>query len=509
LKSMININAKRNSYANHLLAIIFILYVFVLSISMMHHELWGDELHSWNIAKASTTFSDLIHNTRYEGHPPVWYTILWIVSKFTHNVRYIQVPQFIIACLVVFVILFFSPFPLFMKILIPFGYYFLFEYGVLTRNYAVAVLTACCICVIMLRNFRYKIPVYYALLFIMANTHLLAMLLAGSLHFYFLLLNFEQKKIKKIVALHLLLGIVVFLPAFYFIVPPSDSSLNVHVWLNRWEMVQQLRIIFQIPFRSFIPIPAWWNYNFWNTEFLIEAQSKYGILKIFTPLIFLSVLTLLFFILKKNKKSLTLFTVNFLLNILFAFIFPLTTARYVGFIYIGFICSYWLYCYEVPLTKNNKVLVNILLTLQLIAGIFTVSKDIQLPFSNSHKVNELLKEVPANKKIVTDYWCVNTVSAFIDKPVYCLEMHKEMSFLLWDNEFKTMYQAPNAYANGVKYLFQKEILQDAYMISIQSPQKISEFDPQLFKSYNVKLIDKREGAIEKGSNLYLYQISAF
>lgn len=503
------INAKRNSYSNHLLAIIFILYIFGLSIAMTHHELWGDELHSWNIAKASTTFSDLIHNIRYEGHPPVWYTILWIVSKFTYNVTYIQVPQFIIACLVVFVILFFSPFPLVVKILIPFGYYFLFEYGVLSRNYAMGVLAACCICYIIQKKVRYKILLYYILLFIMANTHLLAMQLAGSLHLYFLLWNFEQKKNKKIVALHLLLGIVVFLPAFYFVAPPSDSASNINYWLNRWDMVQQLRIIFQIPFRSFIPIPAWWNYNFWNTEFLIEAQSRYGILKILTPLIFLSVLTLIFFILKKNKKSLTLFTVNFLLNILFAIIFPLTTARYVGFIYIAFIASYWLYCYEVPLTQNNKFLVNILLALQFIAGVFTVVKDIRLPFSNSYKVNELLKEIPANKKIVTDYWCLNTVSAFTNKPFYCLEMHREMSFLLWDSEFKTMYQAPNPYTNGVKYLFQKEVVQEAYMISIQSPKKIFELDTQLFKSYQVKLIDKKEGAIEKGSNLYLYEIKAY
>lgn len=371
------------------------------------------------------------------------------------------------------------------------------------------VLAACCICYIIQKKVRYKILLYYILLFIMANTHLLAMLLAGSLHLYFLLWNFEQKKNKKIVALHLLLGIVVFLPAFYFVAPPSDSASNINYWLNRWDMVQQLRIIFQIPFRSFIPIPAWWNYNFWNTEFLIEAQSRYGILKILTPLIFLSVLTLIFFILKKNKKSLTLFTVNFLLNILFAVIFPLTTARYVGFIYIAFIASYWLYCYEVPLTQNNKFLVNILLALQFIAGVFTVVKDIRLPFSNSYRVNELLKEIPANKKIVTDYWCLNTVSAFTNKPFYCLEMHREMSFLLWDSEFKTMYQAPNPYTNGVKYLFQKEVVQEAYMISIQSPKKIFELDTQLFKSYQVKLIDKKEGAIEKGSNLYLYEIKAY
>ncbi|HEY2726502.1 MAG TPA: hypothetical protein VGI61_04980, partial [Parafilimonas sp.] len=62
--------------------IVFILYIIIVSYAMFHHELWADELHSWNIAKGSNSFFDLIRNTRYEGHPPVWYVILWIVSKF-------------------------------------------------------------------------------------------------------------------------------------------------------------------------------------------------------------------------------------------------------------------------------------------------------------------------------------------------------------------------------------------------------------------------------------------
>jgi len=104
---------------------------------MFHHELWGDEIHSWNIAKASGSFFELISNTRYEGHPPVWYIILWTISKFTHDAFAIQVVHLIIAWLVVSVILFYSPFPFIIRILIPFGYFFLFEYSVLSRNYSI------------------------------------------------------------------------------------------------------------------------------------------------------------------------------------------------------------------------------------------------------------------------------------------------------------------------------------------------------------------------------------
>ena len=46
------------------------------------------------------------------------------------------------------------------------------------------------------------------------------------------------------------------------------------------------------------------------------------------------------------------------------------------------------------------------------------------------------------------------------------------------------------------------------MITTNSPQKMFKLDSQLFKSYKVKLIDKREGAIEKAGNLYLFQIDS-
>src|SRR4051794_7562367 len=116
----IHANRPRSSLSKPGMRIIFFLYCITLAYAMSHHELWGDEIHSWNIAKASLSYSDLISNIRYEGHPPIWYTILWSVSKFTHDVSYIKGAQFIIAASVVFLVLFFSPFPTVTRILIPF-----------------------------------------------------------------------------------------------------------------------------------------------------------------------------------------------------------------------------------------------------------------------------------------------------------------------------------------------------------------------------------------------------
>jgi len=503
---MVNIFKSQTSSARMKLWTIFFLYVVVAGIGIAHHEFTGDEIHSWNIVKASSSISDLINNSRYEGHPPVWYLILWSISKFTHNLMYVQVTQLIIASAVVFMVLFYSPFPLITRILIPFGYYFLFEYGILSRNYAIGVLPAFCICYSIEKDFKYKLLLYYALLFFMSNTHLLALLLAGSLHLYFLLLTFEQKKkISKLLP-HTLLGILVFLPALYFIFPPSDSGLTVGILASKFDD-QHLRILAKTPLRTFLPVPAWWEYNFWNTQFLLELQGKSSLLKLLTLLLSIGLLGIVWLVLRASKKSLTLFVVNLALTFIVAVIFPLTTQRYIGFIFIGFIAAYWMRCYEIPPNRKNSWLITILLGIQVIAGVFIITKDIRLPFSNFYRVNELINEVPVNEKIVTDYWCINTISAFTDTAFYCLGLDSKPIFLQWKKEYNS--RGPGVYLNSIKKLFEEESSKKIYLVSTYSPRIIFELDPELKKFFQLKMIDKREGAIDKWSNLYLYEISRF
>src|SRR4029079_3812082 len=100
------VEEKKAELRNPILWTVFILFIIISWITIANHEMWGDEVHSWNIAKGSHSFSDLINNTRYEGHPPVWYIILWSISKFTHDLNYVQGVHFIVAILTVFLLVF-------------------------------------------------------------------------------------------------------------------------------------------------------------------------------------------------------------------------------------------------------------------------------------------------------------------------------------------------------------------------------------------------------------------
>src|SRR5262245_35057930 len=123
-----------------LLWAIFIAYVLLLLMALSKHELWGDEIHSWNIARSSHDLSELLQNSRYEGHPPLWYVVLFTITRFTHEPEYIKIAQALFAMAMVFILLFASPFPLIIRALLPFGYYLAFEYAALSRNYAIALM---------------------------------------------------------------------------------------------------------------------------------------------------------------------------------------------------------------------------------------------------------------------------------------------------------------------------------------------------------------------------------
>ena len=204
-----------------------------------------------------------------------------------------------------------------------------------------------------------------------------------------------------------------------------------------------------------------------------------------------------------------MFGANFLITMLIAVIvFPLSSARYAGFIYIGFFVAYWLYSYESELNRTGKWLVASLLGVQIIASLVSVIKDIRYPFSNASRVNELIAKVPPNERAVTDYWAVNTIATFADSSFFCVDIQKEISYVQWATDLKNMVAKPYRYTDGVQNYFQRTGVNSLYMISLGAPDVLASVDAQLAKVFKFELAYAIEGAIEKGGNLYLYKISS-
>jgi hypothetical protein len=488
--------------ARRFLCLVLAIYTVALCYSIFTHELWGDEIHSWNIAKASASVCSLLSNTRYEGHPPLWYFLLFIITKFSHNPMYMQIAHACICCAIAFLVLFHSGFSIVAKVLIIFGYYFIYEYATLSRNYSLGVLFAFSICIILNKEFKYKIPAYYFVLILLSNTHLLSLILGIAFHAYFIL-SLKTSKLSR--AFHVILGALVLLPSIYFICPPSNSSLNGSFWITFFNK-SQYYVLQNAPIRSFIPIPAWWKLNFWNTQCLIDLGIENLLKKIILFTFFIGIICSLFFILKKNTKNLIFFLINLSLTLSLALFFPLATQRYVGFIYISFICALWL----LPRFSFTKIQANLIFTLlavQFIGTLMALKKDFNEPFSQIDKISKIAEFVPAGQKMITDFWCLNYAVTALDKPMYCIGFDTEKQFLQWDEKSVESTRDPDLYLNGIKNYLNQIKKKECYLISTSSPADLASHHTSLIKACDLKTIVKEEGAIEKYSNLYLYKIT--
>lgn len=116
------------------LFLLLVVYGAALALLLAHHEMWRDELQGWLLARDSGNLGQLWHNTRYEGHPLLWHLILFPLAHLTASPVAMQVVHWGVAVGVAALVLFAAPFQVWVRALIVFGYFPLYEYGAISRN---------------------------------------------------------------------------------------------------------------------------------------------------------------------------------------------------------------------------------------------------------------------------------------------------------------------------------------------------------------------------------------
>ncbi|MBY0424322.1 MAG: hypothetical protein K2Q22_01690, partial [Cytophagales bacterium] len=208
--------------------------------------------------------------------------------------------------------------------------------------------------------------------------------------------------------------------------------------------------------------------------------------------------------LKARYLILSTIFATYILNV----VMPLTSMRYAGFFYFSFLCGLWIvYQDQTYLPSIKKKLVFLILIIQIPRGVYSLYQDFRLPFSQAESVVEMLKALPQNSNIISTYWCINNLSAYVDKPYYCIETKKMESFILWDSNLKTFVVDPNSYKSGLDFYFKTNPENYVYLFSTLSTSEILQIDCKVLKEYNFRTIQKKEGAIERSGNIYLYKVN--
>lgn len=120
---------------------IFMVYTILMSVIAAFHEPWLDEAQAWVIARDESMKNIIFKIPHAEGHSPLWY--LWCALFAKTGVPYsIGLPAACISVMAVSVLIFLfkAPFNKYVKIFLPFTYYFFYQNGVISREYCFSVL---------------------------------------------------------------------------------------------------------------------------------------------------------------------------------------------------------------------------------------------------------------------------------------------------------------------------------------------------------------------------------
>ena len=153
------------------------LFLAVGAFTASHHEMWRDEIQAWLLARDSTSVFNLFANLKYEGHPGLWHLCLMPLSRISHSPVMMQMFHLLITGITVYLFVRYAPFNWFQKLLFCFGYFVLYEYAIVARNYALGMLLITAFCVLFKE--RYKRFIWVGcVLFLLAHTSVHALIVA-------------------------------------------------------------------------------------------------------------------------------------------------------------------------------------------------------------------------------------------------------------------------------------------------------------------------------------------
>jgi hypothetical protein len=421
-------------------------FLLLSLLGVLNHELWRDEWQGWLIAKEATTWGQLLENQRYEtGRSLLWAVSLFVVSRVLPGAIAMQVFHVCIAAVSVFLIARFSPFQSWQKVALTFSYFLFFEYAQISRDYGLSVVFILLFCVF----FRQRRRNYWAIavcLLGVSNTNFYALLIAFALGLTVILdwvgivcknkswlsrfkPTITEKTTDQQVASQsgflgfLLIWLAGMAIALYFMVPPNDGTIAPKPSAGfTWR---HLASTLAILWKAYCPMPGL-TYHFWNTNILddgVAAVLSVGLVAVAIALFRRQPLILFLYALGTSEISWITYAQ-----------FP-GTMRHWGYLFILFLTCLWLTqdsAATLPnCTSKNRVwrwldrhkltVLNLILSIQLVSGLFAYSMDFWFPFTAAKAAAQFIHQVPPQLdplKIGDPDWAALPVAGYLGEALY-------------------------------------------------------------------------------------------
>ena len=448
-------NKKDKHYALGLTVLFLAIGVFTAS----HHEMWRDEIQAWLLARDSTSIFNLFANLKYEGHPGLWHLCLMPLSRISHSPVMMQMLHLLITGMTVYLFVRYSPFNWFQKLLFCLGYFVLYEYAIVARNYALGLLLITVFCVLFKE--RYKRFIWVGcVLFLLAHTSVHALIVTIAIGIvlcceYTFGGRFLRSLNQELMAIenkrHIWVGFgligIGIITAVLQLNPPSDTGFAV-AWHFNYD-ANRVNNIVKLISRAYLPIPKPVR-GFWGSN-LLTTYSFFQAIQV--PLCyFLMLLSALLFL--KRPTALLTYLISTFGLLTFFYIKYQGSIRHHGFLFLAFLMCCWIYrdAPTVNFSKTeqegtdstvNRVLnvagttvLTLLLICHAIGGITAIRMEHRHIFSYGKLTAEYIKsqDLQGLPMVGNKDSAVSTVVGYLQEPrqIYYPRSGRFGSFIRWD-----------------------------------------------------------------------------
>lgn len=426
---LIKISANKKLILSVLVAF---LYAIITLVAVLHHEIWADEAQVWMLCK-NLSVPELIKHLHNEGHPALLYLLTMPFAKISSNIICMQLICWAFMCMAVFILLYKSPFNIFIKMAIILSAGFIYFLPVIARGYSLIPFFT--LMAAILYSKRKEHPILYAIpLFFLANTHVIMFGFVGILFVCFLYEMIKEKSFSKqniSAILIIFTGLLLVVLQLY-----NTTQSNTLIAYNFENLI--LKVCKTLSF-FFI--------NFYNNMITANHSLVFPIIDLPCILVlFLSFLALIIN-LCVNSKKLFLIAIAGIGFQFFIYFFVYNPHTYVTRIYCALIilifCFWILYeqnsfneTKKISKKKFTTVILTLFFALSIYNGINYYNLELKYDYAGAKQTAAFIKKnLPQNAVYLIDNEPYLISLAYYlgdDYKLYSITRNKTLNYVVWD-----------------------------------------------------------------------------
>lgn len=476
-------------------------FLALFYVQLAHHIMWRDELNALAITWASPTIPSLFWHVHHEGHPWLWYMILWIPSRFTQSVMVLKVVEGIIGTAIILFVALRSPFRTWEKALVLGGYFFVFEYTVLSRMYGVMLLAF--VLYMDQRVRKVDSPILSAVyLGIMASVDTIGIILSIALILEYAAAIWMRGKplfTRKTAATAV--GVYAAITAFavWSGKPAKDISWRTtgRPFKDATNMPHLAMAFLRETIFPFFSVQGPRSQSFWNPQLHMN-------LWVYTiPMTI--VLCFLYWSFRQRWNLLLLIGSTIVAGTLFAHLIYAGSERHLGVVFLAFVGATWI----LRAAEPDKLLpwpVYVLLAISALSSVGAIVGSWKTPFSNNEAaaawmVRNHLNQMP----LVTESDTSGiSVAELLHRPLYMVECSCVDTYLLFSSRRDDFTDAdrPARILQAERFYHDQPLL--LMNISAMEPWEEKALKDEGFEVLPMKSF---KGAVDYGENFYFYKLT--